>query len=324
MTPTTMISTWTDVRQALDGAGRILLVTHIQPDGDAIGSLLGLGGALRARGLTVDLAVDDGVPDFARWLPGADTVLGALSEGSWDVLVTLDASDEGRTGLCGAYGMAHSRRLVNIDHHPTNTRFGDVQLIVPEAVSTTEIIQDWLALDGQALTPAIAAPLLVGLVTDTIGFRTSNVTTRTLALAQALMAAGASLPETVARTLNSKPYKAIALWQRSLGSVSLEHGLIVGSVTRADWQSAGYGETNDGGLVSYLITTDEARVAAVFKERSDGSVEISLRSKPGYDVGQVALSLGGGGHTQAAGAVLPGPLAEAQARVLPLLRGLLT
>ncbi|MBE0689977.1 MAG: bifunctional oligoribonuclease/PAP phosphatase NrnA [Anaerolineae bacterium] len=314
---------WTEATRVLDSAARILLVTHLQPDGDAIGSLLGFGNALRIRGRTIDMAVDDGVPDFLRWLPGADTVKRGLTEGSWDVMVSLDSSDEERSGDCGIYGRANSRLVINVDHHPSNTMFGDMHIVVPDAVSTTEIVQDWLSRMGQSLTTEIAEPLLVGLVTDTLGFRTSNVTSRTLMLAQALLATGASLSTAVARTLNSKPYKSIALWKRVLSSVALDDGLISGMISREDWKAAGFDEASDTGLVGYLIATDEAKVAVVYKERADGQVEISLRSKPGYNVSTAAVSLGGGGHTQASGATIPGPLNTAQARVEPTLRAVL-
>ncbi len=311
---------WTDATRALDSAARILLVTHLQPDGDAIGSLLGFGNALRARGCTVDLAVDGGVPDFVEWLTGADTVQSRLNAGSWDVMVSLDSSDEERSGDCGIYGRAHSKTVINVDHHPSNTMFGDIHIVVPDAVSTTEIVQDWLTHMGQPLTLAIAEPLLVGLVTDTLGFRTSNVNGRTLVLAQELVAKGASLPQIVARTLNSKPYRSIALWKRVLNSVELDDGLISGTISRADLEAAGFDETGDSGLVGFLIATDEAKVAVVYKERDDGRVEVSLRSKPGYDVSVAAVSLGGGGHKQASGATIPGPLSTARDRVEPDLR----
>jgi phosphoesterase RecJ-like protein len=307
----------------LAGAERILLVTHLQPDGDAIGSLLGLAMALRACGKQPDLAVDGGVPPFLHWLPGAGDVRTRLDAGDWDVMVSLDSSDEERSGECGVYGRAHSVRVINVDHHPSNTGFGDLHLVLPDAVSTTEIVYDWLPHLGVALNAEIAAPLMVGLVTDTIGFRTSNVTARTLTLAGDLMDAGVSLPDVVARTLNSKPYRAIALWQRALASVRLANDLISGVITREDWGTVGYDDTSDGGLIGYLIATDEARAAVVYKERDDGRIEISLRSKPGVDVSTVAVALGGGGHTQAAGATIDGPLDAAQARVQPLLHAAL-
>jgi phosphoesterase RecJ-like protein len=311
---------WTEAAAAVDAAAEILIVTHVSPDGDAIGSLLGLGNALIERGKQPDLAVDGGVPDYLRFLPGADTVVDTLPAKTWDVMISVDASDEGRTGIAGEMGRANSRLVINLDHHATNTGFGQIHLVDPVAVSATEIVARWLIEIGQPLTPAIAQPLLTGLVTDTIGFRTSNVRPETLDLARLLMAAGASLQTVMARTLNSKPYKALMLWRLAMQHIELADGIISTEIRLADLNAAGYDEPTDADFVSLLIQVDEAVVAAVFKQTPDNAVELSFRSKPDYDVGAVALALGGGGHRQAAGATVSGTLEDVRQRVMPLLR----
>lgn len=314
---------WIESSLALERARRILIVAHVSPDGDAIGSILSLGNALKSRGKHVDMAVDGGVPDFADFIPGAGMVKPDLDSGEWDVMVALDSSDQERLGRCGAYGMAHSRVIINVDHHPSNTYFGHHHVIIPEAVSTTEILQGWFVRLGIPLTPEVATPLLTGLLTDTMGFRTSNVHAGTLALAQALIAAGAPYAEVVQRTLNSKGYRAILLWQRVLSTVKLENGIISAVVRKDDWQAVGYHDETDAGLVSYLIATDEAKIAIVYKETENGSIDLSMRAKVGCDVAEVAVALGGGGHKQAAGANIPGGMDEAMARVQPMLRAAL-
>jgi bifunctional oligoribonuclease and PAP phosphatase NrnA len=311
---------WAQATAAVDAAQKVLIVTHVSPDGDAIGSLLGLGNALRGRGKPVTCAVDDGVPGFVEFLPGAATVADELKSGSWDLMISVDSSDEERTGNAGAYGRAHSTQVINLDHHATNTFFGDIYLVMPEAVSATEVIYRWLIHMEQPLTLEIAAPLLAGLVTDTLGFRTSAVTADTLRIAMELMAAGASLPDITARTLDSKPYRMIELWKHALPSVALYGQVIAATISQDNLRQAGLDDVTDGGLVSFLNTVNEARVAVVFKELADGRVEISLRSKPGYDVAQVAFSVGGGGHRQAAGATIDGPLEAARQRILDLLQ----
>ncbi|MBL8130879.1 MAG: bifunctional oligoribonuclease/PAP phosphatase NrnA [Anaerolineae bacterium] len=311
---------WDQATAAVDSAASILLVTHVSPDGDAIGSLLGLANGLRQRGCQVSqLVVDGGVPDYLAFLPGADTVRSAAS-GDFDLLISLDSSDEERSGDAGVYGRAHSSQVMNIDHHVTNTGFGTIHLVLPTAVSTTEIVQRWLEQINQPLTSEIAVPLLTGLITDTIGFRTSNVTGETLTLAQRLMDAGASLNEIMQRTLSSKKYAVMKLWGGVLPSTQLEDGIISAVITQEDVKRAGLPEITDGGLVEFLVTANEAQIAVVFKEKDDGRIEVGFRSKPGYEVGGVAFSLGGGGHKQASGATIPGPLEAARARVLPLLR----
>jgi phosphoesterase RecJ-like protein len=313
---------WKEAVTAVEQAASILVVTHVSPDGDAIGSLLGLAVALRERGKKVAAAVDGGVPEFLKFLPGAKTVRDKLKQGRWDVMVSVDASDEERTGACGAFGRARSRLVINLDHHLTNTDFGDIFLVMPEAVSATEIVYRWLVEMQHPVSQPVATALLAGLVTDTMGFRTQNVTAETFGIVQALMAAGAPLAEVTARALVAKPYSSIELWKRVLPSVRLADGIISAWITQDDLAAAGIKDVTDGGLVSLLASVEDAKIAVVFKQKPDGAVEISLRSKPGFDVGQVALELGGGGHAQASGATIPGPLEAAAARVMPLLEGI--
>ncbi|MBI5670432.1 MAG: bifunctional oligoribonuclease/PAP phosphatase NrnA [Chloroflexi bacterium] len=311
---------WAEASAAVEAAQKILIVTHVNPDGDAIGSMLALALALREQGKQVTTAVDGGVPDFLGYLKDSGKVIGRLKRGHFDLMVSVDASDEERTGIAGAFGRRRSQRVINLDHHPTNTGFGDIHLVLPEAVSATEVVYEWLSRMGHPLSQPIATALLTGLVTDTMGFRTSNVTATTLGIAQQLMQAGASLTEVTARALVARSYSTIELWKRVLPLVRLEDRIISGVVAQADLAAVGLVDVTDGGLVSLLASVQEAVIAVVFKETREHRVEISLRSKPGYDVGTVALSLGGGGHTQAAGATIDGPLEAAIARVMPLLR----
>jgi phosphoesterase RecJ-like protein len=311
---------WAEATYAIEQAQSILVVTHLNPDGDAIGSLLGLVNGLRERGKKVDAAVDGGVPDFLEFLHGSDTVRDVLASGEWDVMVSVDSSDEARSGQVGIYGRARSKIVINLDHHATNTLFGNIFLVKVDAVSATEVVFDWLSHMNLPISRNIAMPLLTGLVTDTIGFRTSNVRPRTLEIAMQLMDTGASLTEVTARTLDTKSYNTIELWKYAMASVAFKHGIIEATVTQNDLKNARISEMTDGGLVQLLITVNEAMIAVVFKELADGNVEISLRSKLGYDVGQVAFSIGGGGHKQASGATIPGPLEAARARVIPLLQ----
>lgn len=307
---------WEAACSAVEQARSILLVAHISPDGDAIGSLLGLALALRERGKQVTPAVDGGVPEHLRFVPGADMVKPKVRRSRWDAMIALDASDEARIGDVGAVGLAQAPVVINLDHHPTNTLFGAVHLVDPQAAAAAEIVYAWLERLGWAISQAAATALLTGLVTDTIGFRTSNVTPRTLAVAQRLMEAGAPLHELMVRTLVSKPYSAIELWKHVFATVQFSSGVISGVVSQEALKQAGLKEVTDGGLIGLLSSVAEACIAAVFKELADGRVELSLRCKPGFDVSQLALELGGGGHAQAAGATIDGPLTEAQARVM--------
>lgn len=311
---------WSEATQAVQEASNILVVTHIKPDGDAIGSMVGLAEALRAGGKMVMTAVDGGVSEYLQFIPGTALVLEKLEQGEWDVMISVDASDEERSGKAGAYGRAHSAQVINLDHHPTNTGFGHIQLINANAVSASEIVFDWLQFMQTPITQPIATALLTGLVTDTMGFRTSNVVPRTLEVAQQLMLHGASLMEVLNRTLVSKPLSHLLLWREALPSLTFEKGIASVSISIDALKKAELRDMTDGGLVSILAAAEEVMIAAAFKEQPDQKVEISFRSKPGYDVGSVALSLGGGGHTQASGVTVTGTLESVRQQVMPLLR----
>lgn len=313
----TLTTNWTEAYEAIQRAQTILVVTHVSPDGDAIGSLLGAANALRALGKHVDTAVDGGVPPFLDFLPNAHLVIDTLNAGAWDVMLSVDASDEERTGAAGAYGRAHSQTVINLDHHATNTGFGQIHLVSPQAASATEVLFEWFTRVGVPIGIDSAVPLMTGLITDTLGFRTSATTPRTLEIAQELMRRGASLTELIARTLETMAYTTLKLWTRALNDLSLERGVVWVSLTLDDYARA---ETDDdAGLSGFLVRIKEAVVSVVFTEKPEGKVNISMRAKHGYDVAQVALALGGGGHKPAAGATVSGTLDEVRARVLPML-----
>ncbi len=304
---------------AFKSANTILLVTHMFPDGDAIGSLMGLANALKLHGKNLTLAVDAGVPPYLQFIPGSEDILPALTNGQWDVMVSLDCSDEERSGHVGVYGRAHSNLVVNIDHHATNTGFGHVHIVRSSAVSSTEVVFDLLEAMGQGITQDIAVPLLTGLVTDTLAFRISSVTSNTLRIAQRLIDAGAVLSDITARTVGSTDFATILLWKEALPTVQLQDKVVWATISRAMLQNLGIDKlTDSGGLVSFLVSAKEAQASIVFKELEDNQVELSFRSKPTCDVSKVAFALGGGGHKQASGATIQGTLEEAYQRVLPL------
>lgn len=304
-------------------ARRILAICHVNPDGDAIGALLGLGHVLHALPgqREVVLACQDPAPETLHFVPGVESIVPALPPGfAPDVLIALDASDPARLGTVFGELARNSALLIVIDHHITNLRFGDFNYVAPQVASTSQLVVRLADALGVALPREAATPLLVGLVTDTLGFRTSNVTTAELQCAERLMDAGANLAGISQRTLATRPLKFMRLWGVAFGSARLDGAVLWAEVTREMRLAAGIDDDDDGGLVSQLIHAAEARVAAVFNELSDGRVEVDFRARPPYDVAAVALSLGGGGHPQASGCTLPGPMTDVQARVLPLLQ----
>jgi phosphoesterase RecJ-like protein len=299
-------------------AQRILLVAHVAPDGDAIGSLLGLGSLLEAQGKEVTLACEDPVPDTYTWLPGSSQIA-RQGSGSHNLVVSLDCSDERRMGQVFDGELA-AVPLLNIDHHITNTCFGTVNWVDPSSVSTTQMILALADALGWELTQPVAVCLLTGLVTDSRSFRTANVDDTALKAVLRLMAAGASLNEITHRVFDRRSLASTRLWGRAIDALHLEDGILWTEVTHAmrrEWQ---LNDDGSSGLVNFLSGVREARVVVVFSERNNGTIDVSMRSEPGVDVAQVALKLGGGGHPQAAGCTLQGDLPQARQRVLAELR----
>ena len=313
-----------DARVALKPLGdarRIWLGTHVDPDGDAIGSLLGLGHVLRAAGHQIALACADPVPPDLRFLPGVEMIRShGPRPGAHDLAVALDAGDEGRLGsLHDEASWAHVPSLV-IDHHVSNPGFGNINLVDASAASTAEILVRVIGGLGHPIDEAAATCLLTGIITDTIGFRTPNTTAETLAAAHALVRAGAPLAEINQQVFSTRPLGALRLQGRALDRLVLDAPFAVASLRLSDMRELGVGPTAARGISSFLATAAEPLAVAVLREREDGRVDVSMRARPGADLVPAAEALGGGGHALAAGARVAGPLAEAQARVLDALR----
>ncbi len=301
------------IRQARD----VLVISHIAPDGDAIGSILGMGAMLRQLGKNPVLAMQDPVPDSFTYLPMSGSITNDPF-GSFDLVMGLDASSPDRFGDVYREEYA-SLPLVVIDHHITNTNFGTVNWVEPGAVATAELIFDLATAMEVPWTVEMALPLLNGLVTDTLCFRTPNVVPRTLEVAAELMKAGASLPLVTENALSRKPLAVVRLWAKTLPTANLRGKILYAEVPYQVRQSVGDTEGNSGGLVNFLVSVREASVGVLFTEREPETVDVSMRSRRGVDISQVAFQLGGGGHPQAAGCTLKGPLPEVREKVLQAL-----
>jgi phosphoesterase RecJ-like protein len=305
------------IRHTLEKSDHVLVITHVDPDGDAIGSLTAVGQAVKQLGLRVTLACDDKVPERFRYLPMTSDVRQTTDDRvGYDVLFAVDCGDELRMG--NVYGdLPHPKPfIINIDHHVTNTRFGDVDVVEPTATSTTEILYGLFRELGVEITPDIAMSLLTGLVTDTLGFRTVGVTAKTLRTAADLVDAGADIGFVSMHALNMRAYTTMKLWRTGFNNMHFDDGLIWTAITSQERQEAGYRSSSGVGLTNLLADVEEAVMAAVLMEAEDGTVKVSLRCQPPYDVSEIAVKLGGGGHPLASGCTLPGPLPEAEAIII--------
>jgi phosphoesterase RecJ-like protein len=307
-------------RASIGGARRVLAITHVNPDGDAIGSLLGFGLAVRAVGKEVIMACADPVPDMFRFLPSADEIT-CKPEGLFDLVVVLDVSDAPRMGSIGA-GLERPPDIL-FDHHVTNPGFARLNFIDVAAASTAELVTELLPELGLELTEPVAKCLLTGLVSDTLGFRTSSTTPKSLALAQKLMQAGAVLHQVYDNSLYKRSYSAVRLWAEGLARLEMKHRMVWARLPLEARQASGYQGTGDADLINVLTSVREADVALIFVERPDGKVKVSWRAVPGINVAEVAGQFGGGGHAAAAGAEVAGTLADVETLVLAATRAAL-
>lgn len=294
------------IGEALQKAERFLLVTHIRPDGDAIGSLLGLGLALKEAGKSVVMALDDQVPLQFRHLQGSELIKRDIDR-DYDVAISLDCSDKSRLGQFGREDIEWD---INIDHHITNDGYAKINLIDTEAVATAEIIATNIEEWGFQISKGIADALLMGILTDTIGFRTYNMRSDVLRLAAKLMDAGANLPELYARNVYQKSFEAVKMWGSGLSRLQRKDGLVWTVITNEDRSLAGYPGRDDADMINLLTAIEDAKVSVVFVEQPNGKVKVSWRAAPGVDVSQVASQFGGGGHPAAAGAELSGKIQD--------------
>jgi phosphoesterase RecJ-like protein len=310
----------TAARTRVAEARRVLTLTHVNPDGDAIGSLLGFGLAVRTLGKDVVFACDDPAQTLFAYLAGFDEITPQPS-GDFDLIVALDAADAQRMGTIGQ--RLPRRPDIVFDHHITNPGFGAINFIDAEAASTGELVAELLEPLGLPLTQPIAEALLTGVVTDTLGFKTSNTKPKTLALAQKLMLAGANLSAISEQALYKRPFAAARIWGEGLTHLQLADGMVWTALPLAARRVSGYFDKDDADLINVLTTVREAQVAVIFVERDNGTVKISWRSMAGLNVATLAQSFGGGGHAPAAGADVPGTLAEVEAKVLAATRAAL-
>ena len=297
----------------LSEASHVWVGTHLDPDGDAIGALLGLGWMLAASGKEVWLACQDAPPGDLDHLPGREKI-GAtpLAEvvDRIDLAVAVDAAAVDRLGrLLDGADWASFPSLV-IDHHASNPGFGRRNLIDPTKASTCEIVLALAEAWGIPLDAEPATCLLAGVVTDTNGFRTSNTEARTLDAARRLMELGADLQGIMRAAFANRPLGSLLLTGRALARLEVRGKYGVASLRLADMHELGVTSAEARGVVAFLATADLAAVGLV-REREDGLIDVSLRSQPGVDLVPVSLALGGGGHPQAAGARLNGSLDEA-------------
>ncbi len=295
------------IAAALREHDRFVVVTHENPDGDALGSLLATHVVLEGLGKDSLMYLSGDVPLPREYsFMQLDGLLRELPEDVGDrVLVAVDCAKADRIGPDPPLQVA--KLVLDIDHHHDNTRFGDVNLIVPDASSTGEVLRDVFRELDVEITPEIAEPLYIALVTDTGRFQYTNTTPKSLRLAAELVEAGADVHAVFQQVYESVEFAKLKLLARALERARVLEGgrIVVSYLLRGDFSDVGAAEPYSEGIIDYLRAVEGSELAALIREppRDDGPTRrVSLRASiDELDVSVIARSFGGGGHRQAAG-----------------------
>ena len=307
---------------------RIGIISHFRPDGDAIGSTLALGLALRAMGKDVTMWNEDGVPARYAFLAGSELIqpLPASVPAELELLLCVDTGDIKRLGDCAMALFADFPCTANIDHHATNTRYGHVNVVEGGASACGFVLYKILRAMGAPLTREIAAALYVAINTDTGSFQYNSTTPADMRAVAELMEQGIDIADINRRIYQEKPLTELKVTAEVIANMVVEAGgqLSHYSMTTAVKERMGLSLEDTKDLVDIIRVVSGVRVAIIFEELEDGRIRMSLRSKdPAFSVADIATQFGGGGHAMAAGIRMRGELSDVRERVLRAIRAAL-
>ena len=311
---------WQPIIAAIDAAEKIVLVTHCNPDGDGIGSQLALYDALTATGKSVTMFNFDGVPRIYTFLDHAD----AVGRGQWlaeksggDLIIALDCGSKGRLGMPDAFYKGAT--LLNIDHHASNELFGDINLVDARYCATGAMIFDLLIAMQVSISKAIASAIYTAVLTDTASFRLANATAAVYRMAAQLIDAGAEPWPISVNIYESRPLAGLKMMSACLDTLAVrDQGRSAWvHITREMYEATGADVEDTEGLIDYARSIDSVEVAVFIRcdERRENCWKVSFRGKTWVDVGALAASLGGGGHTYASGCLMRGSFDEVHSTI---------
>jgi phosphoesterase RecJ-like protein len=302
-------------RQLIENKQKFAITTHIRPDGDGVGSSLGLCWLLRSLGKSAEVIVSDKIPPSYRSLPGADEIREVSSvDRKYDAVFVIECSDVKRPGIEGL----DEQFTVNIDHHSTSEHFGTINWIDSTASAVGEMIYNLCKAIGGKVTPEIAECVYMALVTDTGSFHFPNTTERTLKVASELVKAGARPSSISEAVYNNYPWSRIELMRQVLGTVKRDESGHVAMMrqTLAMKQASAAVEGDNNGFVNIPLSAREILAVVYMREVGPGEYRVSLRSKGNINVAQVAEIFGGGGHKNAAGCCIVGDWDEKEREIV--------
>ena len=307
------------VVELIEHKQRFAITSHVRPDGDSLGSSLGLFWLLRALDKDVEVIMRDPAPPAYRGLPGADAIrVTPAVDQPYDAVFVIECSDIDRPGLIDL----EKQFVVNIDHHSTTELFGTINWIDSTASAVGEMIYNLCKATGVRVTQEIAEGVYTALLTDTGSFHYSNTTERTFKIASELVRTGVRPARTAEAIFGNYQWPKIELLSQVLGTAKRdESGRVAWMCHTLEMQQrTNASEEDSDGFVNYPLTIGEVQAVALFKECAPGLYRTSLRSKGEVNVAKVAEQFGGGGHRNAAGCTLKGNLDELEQQILPLMQ----
>lgn len=309
------------IRAAMASAERVLILTHANPDADAVSSALAVADALHETGKSAVPVLSDGtLPDDLAFLPGRERLVGPekLDISDYQLVIVVDCADITRLGRAFAdRGAWFDGRVpvINIDHHITNTHFGQINLIDAESAATCEILAVMFELMGWPMSTDVATCLLSGIFGDTLGLRTPSTTSKTLRVTADVLDHGADMMTVVDNLFRMKRFSTVKLWGEVLSQVQQTGDVVWSEITPTMLERSGAIPSEGEGVVNFIAGTKGAQVGILFYQQPD-AWRVSLRSiTDTVDVAALAQIFGGGGHSRAAGCTLP-PGEEARSKFL--------
>lgn len=302
----------------INKSSKIAVTSHVVPDGDNVGSALGLCQALQKLDKKVEFLLDDKIPEIYRFLKGARDVVShaSFADLDFDLLISMDCGDLERLGRVKE--LADKVRLINIDHHISNTRFGEINLVEEKASSTAEIAYKLIKSMGIFIDKDMAEAIYTGIVTDTGMFQYENTSEETHAIAAELIIAGVNPTDIFMKVYQSNPKEKVLLMKEALQSLEFHHKDVVSviAVSKEQLEAISKEDLDTEGLVNLARDIATVEVAVFLKEKEKNIIKVSLRSKSRVDVCAIAKEFGGGGHIRASGCTIKSSLEDARQQVL--------
>ncbi|MFI5386921.1 MAG: bifunctional oligoribonuclease/PAP phosphatase NrnA [Fimbriimonadales bacterium] len=308
-------------QKELEAASSVLIGTHLNPDGDALGCALAMSHYLDGLKVQNEVICHHPAPKNLQFLPGVRKVKQSPSQEKYDLGIVLDLDSLERLGNTEPY-FAGCSRIIVVDHHVPHEAPGDFRIVDAHAPATAVILMRLLTYLGAEITPDIATCLLTGIVTDTGSFRFRNTTPEALSLSAALLEHGGDIGTVAEEIFQRKPLASARLLGRTLNNLLLDSDdrLAWSVLSYRDFEITGARDEDTEGFVNELLSIETVQISALLREAKPGRTRCSLRSRGGYDVSAVARAFGGGGHKNAAGCTFDCHPEEAVDQLIPVMR----